>query len=190
MATINLAPETQYLLEQKKRQRLLFLAAAGIVILLLLVWGALTVTRSYVRGQLQAVQAEITAVETKIAELDAVAKRIVLFERRSNALQQLLAARVSWDSLLKELERLLPPPTTLNQLVVAAGGTVEIVGHTPDLDVLAQTLASLQNTASHATLFQKSNLKGASRQAATAEGVPAGYNFIAHFTFDPARLQP
>lgn len=191
MATINLAPETRWLLEQKRKQRLLFFAAAGIVLALLLVWGGLALTQSVIRGHLQGVQSEINSVETRISELDAVAKRIVLFERRSLALQRLLASRISWDLLLKELERLLPAPTILNRLTLAANGTVEVEGNTADLDALAQTFASLKNTPSHATLFQNSNLKGASKQAAE---VPAdqlgGYRFTAQFSFDPVKLQP
>ncbi len=185
MATINLAPETRFLLEQKRKQRLLFFAAAGIVVVLLLIWGGLALTRSVVRGNLQDIQSEINSVETRISELDAVAKRIVLFERRSAALQKLLAGRISWDKVLKELERLLPAPTILNRLTLAADGTVEMEGNTPDLDTLAQTFASLKNTPSHVTLFQNSNLKGASKQegGATPDQL-GGYRFTAQFSFD------
>ena len=192
MATINLAPETRFLLEQKRRQRLLFFAAAGIVLVVLVIWGGLLLTRSIVQGQLQDVQAEITAVETKISELDVVAKRIVLFERRATALQHLLATRINWDQLLKEVERLLPAPTALSKLALTADGTVEIEGNTPDLDTLAQTFASLKATPTHATLFQNINLKGASKQEANAvaAGQPGGYRFTAQFTFDPAKVQP
>lgn len=185
MATINLAPETRFLLEQKRRQRLLFFAAAGIIVLLLLIWGGLALTLSVVRGNLQEVQSEINSVETRISELDAVAKRIVLFERRSAALQKLLAGRISWDVVLKELERLLPAPTILNRLTLAADGTVEVEANTPDLDTLAQTLASLKNTPAHATLFQNSNLKSASKQEGAATPDQLGsYRFTAHFSFD------
>lgn len=191
MATINLAPETRFLLEQKRKQRLLFFAAAGIVLIVLLLWGGLVVTRSVVRGNVQEVQTELTAVETKISELDAVAKRIVLFERRSAALQKLLAGRISWDAVLKEMERLLPAPTILNRLSLTATGTVDIEGTTADLDTLAQTFASLKATPTHSTLFENSNLKAASRQeTATVPGQAGGYNFTAQFSFSPVKVQP
>lgn len=191
MATINLAPETRFLLEQKKKQRLLFLTAVGIVVVLVLVWSGLLLTRSIVRRNLRNMQAEITAVETKISELDTVAKRIVLFERRSAALQKLLAGRITWDLVLKELERLLPTPTIFNQLTLAANGTVEVQGNTPDLDVLAQTIASLKNTPSHPTLFTNSNLKGVSKQETeVVPGQVGGYQFNAQFTFDPTAVEP
>lgn len=191
MATINLAPETRFLLEQKRKQHRLFFAAAGIVLILLILWGGLALTRSIVRGNLQDVQAKINEVETKISELDVVAKRVVLFERRSAALQKLLTGRISWDLVLKELERVLPAPTVLNRLTLATDGTMEVEGSIPDLDVLAQTFASLKNTTTHATLFQNSNFKSASKQEdEVAVGQVGGYRFTAQFSFDPSKVQP
>lgn len=180
MPTINLAPETRYLLEQKKRQQFLFLVAFGIVILSLLIWAGLAFTRSVVQQQLQQVQAEINAVETRISELDDVAQRIVLFERRSAALQQLLTSRLNWDPILQEIERLLPPPAVLHRLTAADDGSLELEGNTPDIDILAQTLASLKTTPTHATLFPTINFKGINRQET------GGYNFTAHLTFKRA----
>jgi len=62
---------------------------------------------------------------------------------------------------------------------------------TPDLDQLAQTIASFTDKPAHATLFKKITLKNTDRREAQTDtaGVPAVYNFGLEMVFDPTHLK-
>jgi len=191
MATINLAPETRYVVEQKRQRRVLFAISLGIGLLLALLWGALFATRAIVGGRLTETTNRIATVETEIAQLESVAERITLFEARTAALKQLTKTRLGWDPFLKEIERLLPASAVLTTLSVQGHeGAVQLTGVTPDLDLLAQALASLKDQTGHATLFSEASLRNATQQTAeaAANGL-SGYLFNLKLTFDPLRLQ-
>src|SRR5688572_11329830 len=116
MATINLAPGTQYLAGIRRRRRFLFMLSAGIIIVLLLVWGGLEAAARSIEGKLVSTQGELRTLERQIAEAGPDVDRITLFEERLTAVNVLLNGHRSYTPILKELERLLPSATVLTNL--------------------------------------------------------------------------
>ncbi len=194
MATsINLAPGTQYIVaSQKRRQRLYFLSAV-IAILAIVVWAALGIYKWQAGNKLAEASTNLQTVEGEISKLDTDAKRIVLFEQRLKNLDQLLDGHISWNPLLAEIERLLPPTTVVTALSVdSSQSTMTLSGFTPDVDQVAQTLASLTNASDHKTLFSGASINTITRQEQKNPDGTAGpvrYQFGAELTFDPSVLQ-
>lgn len=191
MATINLAPETQYRLNAEKRRRVVLLFAGAVIGLTLLLGAILWIVAAQTDRRLKDTAGRLRTVETEIARLQSTADRVLLFEQRLTAFNTLLDHHIVWDPLLREIERLLPAPAVLTQLSFEASeGVAHLAGRTPSLDDIAQTLASLTAKPPHTTLFSRAELKSATRQqdAQVTPGVVT-YGFTADIMFDPAAVK-
>lgn len=191
MAEINLAPGTEYAGLLRKRRRRVLLLAAAIVVASLAIWGGLFIYEQQLIQNKQNVTQQLASVEAEITRLGDQAQRVTLFEGRTRALDSLLARHITWDPLLRDLERLLPAPTVVNRLKVNVDeGTVELIAETPDLDIIAQTLASLIAAPTHASLFTSGSLDNTSRvQQESAPGdAVVRYEFGSTLTFDREKL--
>lgn len=188
MATINLAPGTQYIAAIRRRQRTLFSLSAGIIIAVVLVWAGLFLLNQAAEKNLLQTQGELSALERSLAEMGPDVERITLFEERLAALDSLLDHHSRYTPLLQEIERLLPPPTVLTTLAVnTQRGVAEMTGTTPNIDEVAQTLASLTASPGRATVFNQAELQSIVRnEIKSVEGGPTlvEYIFTAKFPFD------
>lgn len=191
MAEINLAPGTEYAgLLRKRRRRVLWLTVA-IAAAVLAAWGGLFIYEQQLIRRQQEVNQRLASVAAEITRLGEAAQRVTLFEGRTHALESLLVSHISWDPLLRDLERLLPAPVIVNRLKVnVEEGTVELAGETPDLDVVAQTLASLIATPARASLFTSGSLENSNRvpQENVPGDVAVRYEFGSTLTFDREKL--
>lgn len=190
--TINLAPGTQHIVEMRARRQRLFMASAIIAAATLVVWGGLYIYHQQLLGQEKEVSDRIQNVKAEIANLDTDAQRIILFEERLKDLGQLLDGHVSWNPLLADIERLLPPTTSLTALTVRIdSSTIVINGKTPDVDQVAVTLASLATSPNHKTALKKATVTSVNRNETKGDGgvvTGAQYDFTAELTFDPEIL--
>lgn len=192
MATINLAPSNEYQVATQRRQRVLFIAALVLIVLLILVWAILFGLTVQADNNNDENGKRLAALETEIAEQSEDNQRIILFERRLNAMDGLLKQHVTWDPLLREVERLLPPSTTLDKASMkVTDGTITVNGVTPDLDQLSQTIASLTTKGGHSTLFKKVELTHTERREQKVDNVVVGaaYSFGLDIIFDAAQLK-
>lgn len=191
MAQINLAPGTEYAGLLRKRRRRVWLASFAVSVLLLAAWGGLFVYEQRLIQVNQAVMQGLAGVESEITRLGDAGQRVTLFEGRTETLSTLLSRHISWEPLLRDLERLIPSGTVVNQLKVNIDeGEVEIAGQTSDLDVVAQTLASLVTLPSRESIFTSASLENSNRvQQETVPGSTAvHYEFSARLIFDREKL--
>lgn len=185
MAQINLAPGTMFIAAARRRQRTLYVGSVVIVVILLAVWLSLFVWERNLQQRRDTAAASLQKITAEITRTGDGARRIEEFEGRLLALDQLLENHVEWAPIFAELERLLPVATVLTQIDAnIAQGTIAVRGKTPAVDIVAQTLASLRDTPTRATLFTDVNFSTLSREAvrdgAGAE-VGARYAFGAAF---------
>lgn len=192
MATINLAPGTQYLAAIRRRRRNLFMVAGGIVVIVVLVWGGLSLAVVSAQRALAAAQGELSSLERNIAEAGPDVARIALFEERLEAAAKLLTNHKVYTPMLKELERLIPPPTVLTNLTIDSEKAIaEVSGTTPNIDEVAQVLASFESSIARPTMFATTELQSVLRnEIKSAEGGPTTveYIFRAILSFDGAAV--
>lgn len=193
MATsINLAPGTQYIVASRQRRQRLYLLSMVIAALAAIAWAGLAMYKWQAEKKLTAVTGNLQTLEAAISKLDTDAKRIVLFEQRLKNLDQLLDAHISWNPLLAEIERLLPVTTVLTAIGVdSTQTTLTVSGFTPDIDQVAQTLASLIDAPGHKTIFSRALINTITRQEQKNSDGTLGttrYEFGAELTFDPQVL--
>lgn len=193
MATINLAPGAQYLASIRRRRRFLISLSTAVFVVTALAWLGAYLYLQSVEGNIAATQTRLQNLETQLAALQPDIERIALFEGRLTALKLLLDNHISWVPFLTEIERLLPPPTVLTSLVVVSDqGVVEVAGTAPDIDQIAQALASLTAERQPAQLFNSGEIVNVQRvQGETAEGQPGAvtYRFAIKLFFDNQRLR-
>lgn len=192
MATINLAPGAQYLASIRRRRRFLIGLTTAIFLVTTLTWlGAYLYVKS-IEGNIARAQTELQQLETQLAALKPDLDRIMLFEGRLTTLKTLLDNHISWVPLLAEIEKLLPPPIVLTTVTVQSDtGIVDVIGNAPDVDQIAQTLASLTAARQPAQLFTEGEILSAQRtQVSGSDGqaVGAEYRFTAKVHFDSHRL--
>ncbi len=189
MATINLAPGTQFIITARRRRRRLYLMALGIAVIFSLIWLGLVLYARHLQQSLDAVNSQLRQVQLEIAKLEPDASRIRLFERRLQGMDSLLKTHISWEPVLQDLERLLPAESVLTLFDVNKDtGRVSLDGITPNIDQVAVTLASLVNTESRETVFTSGSLQSVKREeTAQGEDQPAvvRYVFSAELKFDP-----
>lgn len=180
MAQINLAPQTQFAAAARRRRRVLYIIAAGVLVVLLLAWLVLFGLRQRAQAHVTAVDESIASLETEITRLGDDVDRVASFEGRLSALETLLDQHVTWTPLLQEFERLLPPAVTLTSLEVSEGGsTIRIGGIAPNLDDIAQLLASLESGSDRQTLFGDVSLQNTFREEQiNDEGVVVSAHFV------------
>lgn len=193
MAAINLAPGTEYLALARKRRRRLYSITVVLAVALIAIWVGLFLFRQQVQGQEQDLDRRIAAMDAEIARLGDEADRIRLFEARLNELDVLIDNHLQWDVLLQELERLLPAPTVLTSAEANVDTkTLTLGGVTPDIDQVAQALASLKDAPTRQTIFSQASLGSIARQEEVnpdTEEVSANYTFGASLTFDVESLR-
>lgn len=193
MAEINLAPGTEYAGVVRHRRRRTLGLATLLIAVVAIVWGGLFIYQQRLVQEKRDADRRLSAVEAEIARLGDQGKRVTLFENRLVAVDSLLTAHIAWDPFLQDLEKVLPPPALINRLKVSLeDGTIELTGETPDLDVVAQTLASLVSTSARPTIFTSGALQSVKRieqENPAGEPVSVRYDFSADLTFDPSRLQ-
>lgn len=193
MATINLAPGTQYLAAARRRRRLLFSGTALLVIVLIIVGVVLELLTTAAARQLRLVEEELRGVETEIAALGPDVERITLFEQRLAALDGLLSNHLSWTPFFKDLERLLPAPAVIGKLSVELeSGIVAISAVAPNIDDVAQTIASLATSPNRLTIFKEANLHNITRRETPIPDSPqvdVVYSFDLSLPFDTQALK-
>lgn len=193
MAEINLAPGTEYMgLLRKRRRRVVGIAIlTGVVISA--IWGGLFVFQQQLVQEKRTLDTRLASVEAEITRLGDQGKRVTLFEDRLTAVDGLLTSHMTWDPFLKDLERLLPAPAVINNLkVTVEGSAIELSGTSPDLDVVAQTLASLVAQTDHPSLFTSSVLENVNRveeKSPQGETLAVRYEFAAQLHFDPNQIR-
>lgn len=194
MATINLAPGAQYLTVVRRRRRALFAVTAAIIVVVLLVGAVLFWMERRATEGLALAMGQLQTLETKIAELGPEVSRVTLFEERLKALDGLLANHINWVPLLQEIERLQPGATVLTELKAdSRKGQLELQGSTPNIDEVAQALASLSTSAGRATMFTSTSLTSVVRKEVTTPDSPAvsvQYTFGATADFPLTVLRP
>lgn len=193
MAEINLAPGSEYVLFARRRRRRVYALTVLIALLVGLTWGGLFLLRGRYAGQHQDLTEQVAGVEAEILRLGDQAQRVQLFEERLTAIAGLLDNHIAWDPFLKELERILPPPAAITRLGIDTGShSVELAGEAPDIDVVAQTLASVISTPARPTAFTAATLGSVSRlEQTTPDGQVVGvrYTFTANLILDPKYIQ-
>lgn len=192
MATINLAPGSQFVAIVRRRRRQLYLLTAVVAVVIVVAWAGLTFARSRADRELATTTEELRALEVKIAELEPAARRIRLFEERLQALAALLDNHVSWQILFEQLEALLPAPAVVQQLEFnLEQGSVNLIGRTPHIDAVVQSVANLTSAEGHPTLFTDVALENITRREPTGEGGDQAvqYEFAVTLTFNPSALR-
>jgi Tfp pilus assembly protein PilN len=195
MATINLAPGTQYAVAARKRRGRLYITAAILAVGLLAVWGALFLMNSSLAAKQAQADSDARNIDLAIASAQNDAKRVVAFESRLTSLQGLLDQHIVWNPVFTDLERLLPPSVVLTSAIFnGTAGTIEFSGTTTDMDQVAQALASLRNQAQHQTLFIDGTVGSVERvetKATPDNPTPSvSYKFSASLTFAPGAIVP
>ena len=186
MAQINLAPQVQLMLASKRRQRRLYLFSGGIIIFAIAVYGVLFLVNTSSDAQLEDRRNQLAALKSDLSLKQADNARMHSFENRITALNELFAQRRTWDKFFKELERLVPANTVLTRMdadmdtpKVTTSGTV------PSLDDVSLLIASLQDKATHSTLFSTASVREASNFSAVNDQgtvTKSGYEFSMELT--------
>jgi len=191
MATVNLVPGTQHLIVAQQRRRALFAVSVVLIVILAAIWGTLAIWKNAAQKSVDEAQARLDSLQTHLVETQGVANRIVLFEQRLQAMNTLLTNHLSWDPFFQQLEQLLPANAYLEQFNAdSTTGMVKVVAHVPALDDIAQTVASLKNSATHQTLFTNMYIDSFEQHALLTNGAQSGNDYIVtlSFRFDPKKL--
>lgn len=145
MPQLNLASEVYRAQVVARRRRLLYGVSSVLVLLILVAWGLPVFLASRVRGNIARVESETAQLEAQLqAKRDAV-RPLVVFLRRLDLLKEHLAGHYGWSRVLAELERLLPPDATFQDLVGSTDdGSITAHILVPSVDAAADVVASLQ----------------------------------------------
>lgn len=187
--TVNLVPGREHALAAQKRRRVLTAVAVVIALMTLVIWLIIFAVNSSALAAQKEAEDHLDSVKNEIEKLAEAARRVELFENRLASLNSLLDTHIQWDPLLLEIERLLPPPIQITDLEVKSeDGTLLLGGIAPDLDQLAQGLASLENSDNHSTLLSQARLETSFRETQTGENnevVGQHYVFRVEYKFNP-----
>ena len=96
-----------------------------------------------------------------------------------------------WDRIFADVERLLPANTTLTGFDAGTDASVITVqGTTPDVDSIAQALASLSASPSHQSIFTTGAVKAVSKQdRKNGDQSITSYTFTLTLTIDTSMLR-
>ncbi len=190
MPSINLAPGTQYIIAARKRRIRLYAIAGVIVVIFTLAWGSLTTYEESLMNIDTDIQTKIQTANAKIQTLHDDAVRVALFEKRLVEVKNLLDTHSNWEPVFKDLERLLPADTVLNNLAVANdSSTITLQGTTAQVDQISLAIASLTAGESHPSVFQSGSVKNVQRQEQnTGNQVSVVHSFTLTVIFDPKVL--
>ncbi|HSX24466.1 MAG TPA: PilN domain-containing protein [Candidatus Andersenbacteria bacterium] len=191
MASINLAPGTEYIIAARKRRQRLYIISICIVAIFGIGFGVLFFMGQSLTSQNEALKKSIQEADANIQASQADALRVSLFEKRLTQTKTLLDNHVKWDQVFADIERLLPPSAVLTGMDAGTdSSTITVEGVTPDIDAVAQTIASLSAGQNHSSFFSNGTVKEVTKGDQNAsDQSKTGYNFIITLTIDPAKLQ-
>lgn len=184
MPSINLAPGTEYIIAARKRRQRLYAISFAIIALFVVVYGILFFMKQSLMRTNEALAGNLAIVNQQIDSAKNDVHRVELFERRLGQTQQLLDDHVKWARIYSDLERLLPVNTTLTSFDAGTDvSTVTVQGITPDIDVIAQTVASLSSKQS---VFMNGSVKSVTRQdIKNGDQIGTSYIFTITLTINP-----
>lgn len=124
MRRIDLLP-ARYAVRRQERRTIGMIAVVGAVLagLLIVWWFMLTTQISSARDDLAAVEAQNSALEVQIAELQPFAQMEADIQARRTALVSVMAGDINWPSLLTEIAMVIPGEVWLETLSASAGAT-------------------------------------------------------------------
>jgi Tfp pilus assembly protein PilN len=191
MASINLAPGTEYIIAARRRRQRLYSVSVVIILLFALGYGILFFIQKSLTTQNEALKTEIQVLSTKIEASKADATRVALFEKRLVETRGLLDAHIKWDQVFTDAERLLPPAVVLTDIEAGTNAsTVTISGTTSDMDAVAQTIASLSAGQNHDSMFSNGIVKSVNRvEQKNGDQTVTSYAFTITLTLDVAKLR-
>lgn len=191
MPSINLAPGTEYIIAARRRRQRLYIIAVVIVVIFAIAFGVMFFIQQSLTNQNEALKGNIQTVEAQIQKSKTDATRVALFEKRLTETKTLLDQHVRWDQVFADLERLMPANTTLTGIDTGVdSSTVSVQGFTADMDVVAQTIASLSAGTNHVSMFSNGEVKEVTRvEQKNGDQTTAGYTFTVILTIDQAKLR-
>ncbi|MCE9643359.1 MAG: PilN domain-containing protein [Candidatus Andersenbacteria bacterium] len=191
MPSINLAPGTEYIIAARRRRQRLYIISIVIVVVFAIGYGVLFFVNQSFSNQDEALKGNIQTVDAQIQKSKTDATRVSLFEKRLTETKTLLDAHVKWDQVFADVERLLPANVTLTGIDAGTDSTtVSIQGATPDMDSVAQAIASLSSGANHASMFSNGEVKEVTRvEQKNGDQTTTGYTFTITLTIDPGKLR-
>ncbi len=188
MPSINLAPGTEFIIAARKRRQRLYVIAGIIIAIAGILFLVLFLMEQSLTTQDEALKANIQTADAQIQKSQADALRVSLFEKRLTETKVLLDAHVKWDQVFADLEHLLPPATVLTNIDTGTdSSTMSISGSTPDIDTIAQTIASLSSGQSNSSLFRNGQIKNLDQKS--GDQAATGYKFSMSLTLDSNKLQ-
>lgn len=191
MPSINLAPGTEYIIAARRRRQRLYIISFAIIAIFAIGYGVLFFVTQSLTNQNEALKGNIQTVDTQIQQSQADAVRVSLFEKRLTQTKTLLDGHVKWDQVFADVERLLPPNTSLTGIEAGTdSSTVTVQGTTPDMDSIAQTVASLSAAPNHVSLFSNGAVKAVNRvDEKNGDQSVTKYTFTITLTIDPNKLR-
>lgn len=187
MATINLAPGSQYAAAARQRQQILLVTSFGLVVVTAAIGAMIWFVDLQTKRQLALVEQQLKNINIQIDEREPDVTRIVEFENKIESLKQILSDHVIWTPILIELERLIPITTSLTSINLNEDSNIlQLSGRTRNLDQVAEFLSSLTSSESRSTVFIDHDLSGVNRVvedlADSAEIDEPEYEFTVNFT--------
>ncbi len=191
MPSINLAPGTEYIIAARRRRQRLYIISIVIVVIFAIGYGILFFVNQSFANQDEALKGNIQTVDAQIQASKTDAIRVSLFEKRLTETKTLLDAHVRWDQVFTDVERLLPANVSLTGIDAGTDATtISIQGATPDMDSVAQAIASLSSGANHASMFSNGEVREVNRvEQKNGDQTTTGYTFTITLTIDPSKLR-
>lgn len=191
MPSINLAPGTEYIIAARRRRQRLYVISFVIIAIFAIGYGVLFFVNQSLTSQNEALKGNIQTVDAQIQQSQSDAVRVSLFEKRLTETKTLLDGHVKWGQVFADVERLLPANTSLTGIDAGTdSSTVTIQGFTPDMDSIAQTVASLSAGQNHISIFSNGAVKAINRvDQKNGDKTVTGYTFTITLTIDPSRLR-
>lgn len=191
MPSINLAPGTEFIIAARKRRQRLYAISAGVFFVAVAAYAVLFFMQQSLTNQNEQIQANIQQVDAQIQQSKDDATRVSLFEKRLVETKTLLDNHVVWDRIFADVERLMPPNTTLTGFDAGTDASVITVqGTTPDVDSIAQALASLSAGPNHQSVFTSGAIKAISKQdKKNGDQSITSYTFTLTLTIDSSMLR-
>lgn len=191
MASINLAPGTEYIIAARKRRQRLYGISVGIIVLFAIGFAVLFFIQQSLTTKNDDLKVSIQTATDQIHQSQLDATRVLLFEKRLRETARLLDAHINWNPVFADIERLLPPTTVLTSVEAGSNSNVIIInGATPDIDTIAQAIASLSASANHPSIFKNGSLVSVKKvDVKNGEQTVSSYTFNITLTLDPATLR-
>jgi len=138
----------------------------GAVVVVLLLASAVVATLALnarnraVREEIAAINAEITELEPKVAEVENLKRLIEIAERKEQMLKRLEAARIPWDQVLLELRVVIPRNVWLISVSAAQDGNLVFNGFGLTYTDVARFMVNLESS----NMFEGTDLTTSQKQ--------------------------